>query len=102
MMTTGRLGTLALVIFTALTVATSGCDQRSRRIERFENGLHLQPRMDVAHLFNFDSAGLRVEDRMRERVFEPLGRTSCAYEFPFSQETLARVAFPPTGKGSRT
>lgn len=55
---------------------------------------------DVIQLLVEDATGEPFVKAMRERVFDPLGMTSCTYEFPFSAGTQARVAFPHDGEGS--
>jgi len=49
---------------------------------------------NVIQMLIEDVTGRSFVDVMRERVFEPLGMSSCTYEFPFSKDTRERVAFP--------
>ena len=54
----------ALAVLAAVFVTASGCGSKPTPIEEFENGLHLQPEMDVAHLFDYETEGLSLKERM--------------------------------------
>jgi len=54
---------------------------------------------NVIQLLIEDVTGKQFVEVVRERVFEPRAMTSCTYEFPFSDEALARVAFPHDREG---
>ena len=74
-MTFNRCAVFALVISAVFFVAAFACDSKARRIAELENGLHLQPQMDVVHLFDYDSADLSLKDRMAEHGVPGLSLT---------------------------
>jgi CubicO group peptidase (beta-lactamase class C family) len=49
---------------------------------------------NVIQLLIEDATGRPFTEVMRSKVLEPLGMTSCTYEFPFTAATFERVAFP--------
>lgn len=53
---------------------------------------------DVIQLLIEEVTGRGLEEVMKIRVFEPLGMSSCTYEFPFSTVTDGRVARPHDGE----
>jgi CubicO group peptidase (beta-lactamase class C family) len=57
---------VAVLALVSIIVVAFACDSPSKRMERFERGLHSQPEMDVGRLFDYGSERLSLIDRMEE------------------------------------